>query len=452
MSESIFVKIQRRFSLFIYVFSPTHIKDVCISMATTYESKISNPIKKYFSGFSLINLAPKIITIKSYPIALTCRFIQLLIFTYAFGYIMWYKRGYQDRDPSLTSSVTLKVKGIGSYGTDPGIILDNADYVVPPQENNALFIMTNFISTDQKRTFCLEGEDVKDAYCKNDSQCQTKRGYPSKSNGRWTGKCRLPQGRCEMEGWCPVENDLITPEPIIDALNYTLSVNNFVEFTRFNIKRENILNESDYFRKCRYHPIHDQLCPIFRIGDLLDIVETDAEERQKMLQSGAVVRIKIDWMCNLDLGEDKCKPAYSFGRLDSRSRDEQFSFGFNFRYASHWKMDNTYYRTLKKAFGLRLIVTVNGDAGRFDLLVLTLNIGSMIGVLGLATVICDIVVLYFSDQSYIYRRQKFQSVHLRRASVNSTASFPMSNHKRRMSRKRRRIKKSITFPFEGTEC
>ncbi|CAF1079509.1 unnamed protein product [Rotaria sordida] len=392
MSETIIRKIQRRCSLFIQTCTPTHVKDVLMSMATTYETR-------------------KIVTINSYPIALTCRFVQLLILIYAFAYMLWYRRGYQDHDSSLISSVILEVKGIGNFGENSTITLDNADFIIPPQENNALFIMTNFISTDQERTFCGEGIDVKDAICRNHSECEVKRRYPSKSNGHWTGKCRISEGRCEMEGWCPVENDLVVPQPIMDALNYTIFLKNFVEFTRFRVLRTNILNESKYFEKCLYHPIYDKFCPIFRVGDLLNIVENDDDERYKMLAYGAVLRIKIDWKCNLDLGEDQCKPEYSFGRLDSRSRDEQFSLGFNFRYASYWKDKNSSYRILKKAFGLRLIVTVNGEAGRFDFLVLTLHIGSMIGVLGLATFICDIVALYFSERSYIYRTQKFQSIH-----------------------------------------
>jgi P2X purinoceptor 4 len=199
------------------------------------------------------------------------------------------------------------------------------------------------------------------------------------------------------------------------------------------IARNNVLNESKYFRKCLYNKEHDKLCPIFRIGDILDIVETDDDERGKMLEFGAVVRIKIDWMCNLDLGTEECKPKYEFGRLDSRSRDENFSFGFNFRYASHWKMNNDSYRTLIKAFGLRLIVTVNGEAGRFDLLVLTLNIGSMVGVLGLATFICDIVALYFSERGSIYRQQKFQSVRFERRSRSSAANVNSISQSRKMT-------------------
>lgn len=365
---------------------------------------------------------------------------------------MWYKRGYQDRDPSLISSVTLKVKGIGSFGKTDTITLDNADFVIPPQENNALFIMTNFIRTDQQRKRCEEGLDIKESLCTNDTYCKSLGPYPPKSNGRWTGQCRLPEGRCEIEGWCPVENDLSMPEPMYDALNFTIFVKNFVEFTRFGISRTNMFHDPDKILQCLYHPIRDKLCPVFRVGDLLRYVEPDDDERRKMLISGAVLRIKIDWRCNLDLGEEQCKPEYSFGRLDSRSRDEQFSFGFNFRFASHWKVKTRSHRTLTKAFGLRLIVTVNGEAGRFDFLVLTLNIGSMIGVLGLATFICDIVALYFCKQGSVYRKQKFQSVHLASVPSVSTVHKNILFHDEKSQMTPTRNKPMNSHLAEGDEC
>ncbi len=402
-------------------------------------------IKKRFYFFIS---ASKIITIKSYPIALTCRFIQLLILSYVFGYIMWYKRGYQDHDLSIISSATLKVTGIGTYGENPRITLKDTDFIIPSQENNALFIMTSFISTDQKQTRCGESIAVKEAICKNHSECQAKLEHLSTSNGHWTGQCRMPEGRCEIEGWCPVEDDLILPPPIIDSLNYTVLVNNFIEFTRFRVKRKNIFNRSSYFDRCRYDPIHNKRCPIFRIGDLLELVESDEEERYRMLQHGAVVRIKIDWKCNLDLGEEQCRPAYSFGRLDSRYVDEQFSFGFKFRYASYWKMNNESHRTLMQVFGLRILVIVNGDAGRFDLFVLTLNIGSMIGVFGIATFLCDIFALYFSEQGNIYRNEKFQSVCL--GDTSASSRLP-STHRISLAKRQVALKESISSPENETE-
>ncbi|UJR33642.1 hypothetical protein I4U23_021075 [Adineta vaga] len=436
MPETTCEKLKRHFSPFTYAFTPSHIKSVLIGTVTEYET-------------------PKIVTIHSYSIALTCRFVQLLILFYAFGYLMWYKRGYQERDPSLISSVTLKVKGVASLTRNQTITLDNADFVIPPQENNAIFIMTNFIRTDQQPKRCGEGLDIKDAKCTNDSQCKAFGAYPAKSNGRWTGKCSS-EGRCEIEGWCPVENDLTMPTPIMDSLNFTIFVKNFVEFTRFNVSRTNIFHDDNNKTECRYHPINDKYCPIFRIEDLLNLVEPDEDERAKMLQFGAVIRIKIDWICNLDLGQDQCKPRYSFGRLDSRYKEEKFSFGFNFRYASHWKWRTHSHRTLTKAFGLRFIVTVNGEAGQFNFLVLTLNIGSMIGVLGLATFICDIVALYFCKQGSVYRRQKFQTISLASPSTitATTAVFtkPLLINDEIHPVNPVRIKRMNSHLAEGDEC
>ena len=64
------------------------------------------------------------------------------------------------------------------------------DYVVPPSENNAIFIMTNFIQTDQTRSICPESYSLKEAYCETDSDCQN-RPFSPKVNGRWTGHCIL---------------------------------------------------------------------------------------------------------------------------------------------------------------------------------------------------------------------------------------------------------------------
>ncbi|CAF4386272.1 unnamed protein product, partial [Rotaria sordida] len=35
----------------------------------------------------------------------------------------------------------------------------------------------------------------------------------SNNNGKWTGRCLKEIGRCELEGWCPVPDDYITPTP-----------------------------------------------------------------------------------------------------------------------------------------------------------------------------------------------------------------------------------------------
>lgn len=93
---------------------------------------------------------------------------------------MFHKKGYQDFD-SVSSVVTTKVKGQGFVPVNATIdktlnqkdpdffdkmmelrmdkqykILDTADYIIPPNEYNSIFIMTNYIQTVQTQGMCDE--------------------------------------------------------------------------------------------------------------------------------------------------------------------------------------------------------------------------------------------------------------------------------------------------------
>lgn len=408
-------------------------------------------LKSMVRGFVYEYETPKIVTIHSISIALTCRIIQLLILIYGIVYLMIHKKGYQETNTSIISSITLKVKGIGynQTGNNQTLVIDGADYIVPPQENNALFLMTNFIRTDQEHSRCPESPDEKISECLTDAHCQKNRDF-QKANGKWTGRCRIKNttfanksrpliGRCELEGWCPVENDRDIPKPIRDALNFTIFIKNFIEFPRFQVIRKNIQQDANYLKKCNFDPFDHPICPIFRVGTILDLVESDPEEQLQMLTLGGVIRVKIDWKCNLDKPLNTCLPDYSFGRLDAKYKEESFSQGFNFRFASHWKHEKRSFRTLTKAFGLRFIISVSGQAGRFDVITLSLNIGSLIGILGLATFICDIVALYVHRSSDVYRQQKFQDVDLnllRLETLNSLAEGMVSEVAKRKHQSR----------------
>ena len=373
---------------------PKHLKSFCIDMTITYRSKIRSEIIDVYSCFFLS--AVNAVRIKSYPIALTCRFIQFLIFVYTVGYAMWYQRDYQDHDVSVVSSVILKLQTVEKYDGEPTTAFDNA-----------LFIMTNSLTFDQEQTLCAESISSSTGYCTDHFQCQPELQNLNRGNGLWTGRCLLPENRCEIRAWCPVDNYTSAQQVAVNALNHSIHVSNFIEFSRFGVRRTNILNNSFYFHNCYYDSLDNQYCPIFRIGDILEIVEPNNDERTKMFKYGGVIRMKIDWMCNLDLDEDQCLPKYSFGRLDSKYVDEQFSVGFKFRYATHWTTRKRSFRTLRKVVGLRLVVIVHGDAGRFDLFVLTRRIGSMIGTLSIAIFICDVIALYFTQHGNTLQRHKF---------------------------------------------
>ncbi|GIY32563.1 p2X purinoceptor 4 [Caerostris darwini] len=168
---------------------------------------------------------PKIVLIKNIKVGILNRFVQLAIICYIIGYAIIYNKGYQDFSP-IESSVTTKVKGVvytnfsknefNDMIPDPEIyrrIWDTADYIVPPSENNAFFVVTNIVITsNQRQGRCAEDPTVPGAKCISDIDCQ--QGSPLVTgNGVLTGKCILSDVNstlkvCEIYGWCPVERDV----------------------------------------------------------------------------------------------------------------------------------------------------------------------------------------------------------------------------------------------------
>lgn len=147
--------------------------------------------KSLFYGFVAEYETPKIVMIHSYTITILLRVIQTVLLFYSLFYLLLYKKGYQYHDTSIISSVTLKVKGIGYINTaeNHSYVFDGTDYIIPPSENNAIFIMTNFIETDQTRSTCTESPTVRTAVCTKDSDCK-RTTYAPDANGRWTGRCK----------------------------------------------------------------------------------------------------------------------------------------------------------------------------------------------------------------------------------------------------------------------
>jgi len=63
-------------------------------------------------------------------------------------------------------------------------IIDTADYVIPPNEYNSIFIMSNFIRTDQIQGMCDEEPGKYKATCTNDSECIKLGPFMSSWNGK----------------------------------------------------------------------------------------------------------------------------------------------------------------------------------------------------------------------------------------------------------------------------
>ena len=176
-------------------------------------------------------------------------------------------------------------------------VWDDADYVIPPSENQAFFIMTNVVITpDQIRGKCPEDHlEIPPLIChprqlnpnrtiniENDPYvCKKDRIFSYKSHGKETGSC-IESDRdtdddvytCEIMGWCPVELDVF---PKVDRAliqgteNFTVFIKNAISFPWFDTRkyrRNNLPNGI-----CIYNPKDEStwICPIFRLGDIVEL-------------------------------------------------------------------------------------------------------------------------------------------------------------------------------------
>lgn len=69
-------------------------------------------------------------------------------------------------------------------------------------------------------------------------------------------------------------------------------------------------------------------------------------------------------------------------------------------------MNGTTYRTLVKAFGLRFIIQVSGKAGKFNFIPFFTTVGSGIGLLSVATLVADCMLLNLTKKRKFYQQLK----------------------------------------------
>ncbi|XP_063105600.1 P2X purinoceptor 1 isoform X2 [Cavia porcellus] len=224
-----------------------------------------------------------------------------------------------------------------------------------------------------------------------------------------TGKCVAFNDTvqtCEIFGWCPVEVDDNIPSPALlrEAENFTLFIKNSISFPRFKVNRRNLVEEvnASYMKTCLYHKTLHPLCPVFNLGY---VVQQSGQDFRRLAEKGGVVGITIDWNCDLDWNVRHCKPIYEFHGLYG---EKNLSPGFNFRFARHFVENGTNYRHLFKVFGIRFDILVDGKAGKFDIIPTMTTIGSGIGIFGVATVLCDLLLLHILPKRHYYKQKKFK--------------------------------------------
>ncbi|XP_075051072.1 P2X purinoceptor 1 isoform X2 [Mixophyes fleayi] len=368
---------------------------------------MGHKIKKTISDFFFEYDTPRMVLVRDKKVGLTFRFIQLGVLCYIIGWVFLYEKGYQDVD-DIISSVSIKFKGIAITNIENTSreIWDVADYVFPPQGDSSSVVMTNFIITpEQQLGNCSELPDV--APCKTDDDCKAL--SLRQAQGVLTGKCTDFDNEtksCQVYAWCPVENDHVIPDPPLlwQAENFTLFIKNSISFPRHRINRQNLVESvtSEHLKTCIYDKDKDPLCPVFRLGY---IVEQTGKKFSDIARKGGTINIIINWHCDLDWPLKYCKPTYHFHGLHDENSASQ---GFNFRHARYYKEDGKNKRTLFKVFGIRIDILVNGEGGKFDIIPTMTTIGSGIGIFGVATVVCDLILLHVLPKRNYYKERKFK--------------------------------------------
>uniref|UniRef100_A0A1W7RA14 p2X purinoceptor 4 n=1 Tax=Hadrurus spadix TaxID=141984 RepID=A0A1W7RA14_9SCOR len=387
----------------------------------------------------------KFITIKSRTVGLLSRFIQLVIIGYLIGYVIVWKKGYQEFS-AVESAVTTKVKGViytnfSESEFHPGIdkslydrIWDVEDLIIPPSENDAFFVTTNVeVTPIQKKGRCAEDPGIPEAACTPENNSCVQGTRLMVGNGVMTGNCIKNEREnysCEIEAWCPVERDVMPLKNgalLTETKNFTVLIKNSVDFPKFKVRRRNIIdsiNNETYLQNCRYSQDEDPDCPVFILGDIIHYVNEDEKanghtpmDYDEIAIKGGVISIIISWDCNLDLDQKYCLPKYSFRRLDDP--EAKISDGWNFRYA-HYSNDT---RALYKAYGIKFVVQVHGQGGKFSPFPLFLNIGSGLALLAVQTYICDLVILYFLKNRKHYRNTKYETVISEEDSIDPGPGF-----------------------------
>ncbi|XP_055055404.2 P2X purinoceptor 1 isoform X1 [Misgurnus anguillicaudatus] len=358
---------------------------------------------------------PRQVLVRNRRVGIVCRFIQMCVLAYIIGWVFMYEKGYQTVDTAFGSILT-KMKGLAFTNiSGEERIWDVADYVFPEQGASSFVVMTNYIATvGQTQGKCPEVPNGKNT-CMLDADCDEGK-YKRTGNGFMTGKCVNKTSTCEVYSWCPIEDDRKIPDPPVlkVAENFTLFIKNSISFRYFNVVRSNLVEGVDqaYISSCQYDPINNPLCPIFRLGD---IVERSGLNFSEIARFGGAIGILIEWNCNLDFQIKYCKPQYEFYGLYGTGRndkEEKPSLGYNFRYAKHYLENGKEKRTLMKVFGLKIDIVVYGMAGKFDIIPTLTAIGSGVGIFGVATVVCDVLLLHLLPKRDFYKNMKFKNTEM----------------------------------------
>ncbi|KAI7813188.1 P2X purinoceptor 2 [Triplophysa rosa] len=361
-------------------------------------------LKDFFMGFWDYE-TPKVMVVKDRKLGVIYRAVQFLVITYFIWHVFISQKAYQETEDRPDSSVYTEMRGVAVLGDS---IQDTTEYVQPSEGGDVITtILRREVTHDQRQGTCAEHYSVPNAKCSKDSDC-VRGEIRFDGHGQKTGLCvpyyNYTFKTCEIKTWCPIEEFAVIREAAVEqAINFTVFIKNSIHFPKFKVLRGNIKpNKPKKLTKCHYHPETNPYCPVFSLGF---IAEQAREKFSELCRTGGIIGVVINWKCDFDLDPSECIPTYSFRRLDMR-KDLPTS-GYYYRFAKYYDKDGVEYRTLIKAYGIRLDVIVHGHAGRFSLIPTIISAVTAMTSVGICSIICDWIMLTFIDKNKAFSDKKF---------------------------------------------
>jgi len=150
---------------------------------------------------------------------------------------------------------------------------------------------------------------------------------------------------------------------------------------------------------------------IFSIADM-----TKGSNFSDIHKTGAIMNVKIDWTCDLDLGLGLCTPQYYYIRTDTGG---SASVGFNFRRTIYVTGNSTNssaplfnQRMYTKFYGIRFVFQIQGTGRKFDIVTTVITVGSGVAFFGVASIATDFILQYLHPKKKVFDDAKRQQIDL----------------------------------------
>jgi hypothetical protein len=317
---------------------------------------------------------PMIVLIKDRHLGLLAHFFNLCILVYFVVYVIVLQKAYLVEEYSTGPSMVYG-SGTAISQVDGNVrVWDHVDLAYPQYDPSAIVISTKITETTyQSRGKCVDYSH----HCLKNEDCNPE------------GHCL--KGYCEEQSWCGnstktydlegVENFLIW---ISGAIKF-ITIKGGLQMTTMDEAEANVYPGSDS---------NSYL--------LVDILSKGGIKYHEIKNTGAVVRIRIDWDCDVTW-KDSCSPSVTSDRLDDVSGR---TLGFTYDRFLYYSESNTDYRDYLNITGIKIIVESSGRAYALTIQSIILNVSSALNLTMLTPKIVDFLMLSVMSKRREYRKNK----------------------------------------------